>query len=287
MPTARRASRPRFAPVSSPIEHGSLLDDEAIQLMKDHGTYLVPTSYLTERINMDVLPPLVKQKAQTIIPLARESLRKAVAAGVKIAFGTDAAVYPHGENAKEFAVYVRMGMTSLAALRTATTVAADVLGKDDRGAIVAGRLADLVAVPGDPLADITATERVQWVMQGGKVVKDERAAPEAGGAHGQQRSLEHDARDAAAGHAGAAAQVARGAREASCLPPLHAGDAREAAAGRGYRRAVEHVPLSATLPRPPSSRPPVEPPRHGRKGGPNKDRRDHASVVSQAAGGGS
>ena len=132
------------------IEHGSLLDDEAIQLMKDHGTYLVPTSYLTERINMDVLPPLVKQKAQTIIPLARESLRKAIAGGVKIAFGTDAAVYPHGENAKEFAVYVRMGMTPLAALRTATTVAADVLGKDDRGAIAAGRLADLVAVPGDP-----------------------------------------------------------------------------------------------------------------------------------------
>ena len=166
------------------IEHGSLLDDEAIQLMKDRGTYLVPTSYLTERINMDVLPPLVKQKAQTIIPLARESLRKAVAAGVKIAFGTDAAVYPHGENAKEFAVYVRMGMTPLAALRTATTVAADVLGKDDRGAIAAGRLADLVAVPGDPLADITATERVQWVMQGGKVVKDERPGT---GATAQQR----------------------------------------------------------------------------------------------------
>ena len=82
------------------IEHGSLLDDEAMQLMKDRGTYLVPTSYLAERINMDVLPPLVKRKAQTIIPLARESLRKAIAAGVKIAFGTDAAVYPHGENAR-------------------------------------------------------------------------------------------------------------------------------------------------------------------------------------------
>ena len=155
------------------IEHGSLLDDEAIQMMKDHGTYLVPTSYLTERINMDVLPPLVKQKAQTIIPLARESLRKAIAAGVKIAFGTDAAVYPHGENAREFAVYVRMGMTPLAALRTGTTVAAEVLGKTDCGAIAAGRLADLVAVPGDPLTDITATEKPQWVMQGGKVVKDE------------------------------------------------------------------------------------------------------------------
>ena len=161
------------------IEHGSLLDDEAIQLMKDRGTYLIPTSYLTERINMDVLPPLVKQKAQTIIPLARESLRKAVAAGVKIGFGTDAAVYPHGENAREFAVYVRMGMTPLAALRSATSVAADVLGKEDRGAIAAGRLADLVAVPGDPLVDITATERVQWVMQGGKVVKDERSGAKA------------------------------------------------------------------------------------------------------------
>ena len=157
------------------IEHGSLLDDEAIALMKERGTYLVPTSYLTERINMDVLPPLIKRKAQTIIPLARESLRKAIAAGVKIAFGTDAAVYPHGENAKEFAVYVRAGMTPLAALRSATTVAAEVLGKEDRGAIAAGRLADLVAVPGDPIADITATERVQWVMQGGKVVKDQRA----------------------------------------------------------------------------------------------------------------
>jgi imidazolonepropionase-like amidohydrolase len=141
-------------------------------MLKERGTYLVPTSYLTERINMDVLPPLVRQKAQTIIPLARESLRKAIAGGVKIAFGTDAAVYPHGENAKEFAVYVRAGMTPLAALRSATTVAAEVLGKEDRGAIVAGRLADLVAVPGDPLADITATEKVQWVMQGGQVVKE-------------------------------------------------------------------------------------------------------------------
>lgn len=158
------------------IEHGSLLDDEAIQLMKERGTYLVPTSYLTYRINMDVLPPLVKQKAQTIIPLAQESLRKAVAAGVKIAFGTDAAVYPHGENAREFAVYVKAGMAPLAALRSATTVAAEVLGKTDRGAIAAGKLADLVAVPGDPLADITATEHVQWVMQGGTVVKDERPA---------------------------------------------------------------------------------------------------------------
>jgi imidazolonepropionase-like amidohydrolase len=156
------------------IEHGSMLDDEAIALMKQHGTYLVPTTYLADRINLAVLPPLVRGKAETVIPLMRESHRKAIAAGVKIAFGTDAAVYPHGENAKEFAAYVKLGMTPLAALRTATTVAAEVLGKNDRGSIAAGKLADLIAVPGDPLQDITVTERVQWVMQGGKVLKDER-----------------------------------------------------------------------------------------------------------------
>jgi imidazolonepropionase-like amidohydrolase len=156
------------------IEHGSMLDDEAIALMKQHGTYYVPTAYLRDRINLGVLPPLVRRKAETVLPLAVESNRKAIAAGVKIAFGTDAAVFPHGENAKEFAVYVKLGMTPLAALRSATTVAAEVLGKDDRGSIAPGKLADLIAVPGDPLADITATERVQFVMQGGKVLKDER-----------------------------------------------------------------------------------------------------------------
>ena len=156
------------------IEHGSVLDDEAIALMKQHGTWLVPTAYLRDRINLAVLPPLVRRKAESILPLAAEGNRKAIAAGVQIAFGTDAAVYPHGENAKEFAVYVKLGMTPLAALRSATTVAAEVLGKDDRGLIAPGRLADLIAVPGDPLADITVTERVQWVMQGGRVLKDER-----------------------------------------------------------------------------------------------------------------
>jgi len=152
------------------IEHGSILDDEAIALMKEKGTYLVPTSYLIDRVNLSVLPPLVRKKGETIMPLARESLRRAIAAGVKIAFGTDAGVYPHGENAKEFAVYVKLGMAPLEALRSATLRAADLLGVTDRGAIEVGKLADLVAVPGDPLRDITATERVSWVMQGGKVV---------------------------------------------------------------------------------------------------------------------
>lgn len=156
------------------IEHGSVLDDEAIALMKQHGTYLVPTSYLADRIPLDVLPPLVRRKAETVLPIMRESHRKAIAAGVRIAFGTDAAVYPHGENAGEFAVYVKLGMSPLEAIRTATLHAADLLGRDDIGVIEAGRLADLVAVPGNPLQDITATERVDWVMQGGKVIRDDR-----------------------------------------------------------------------------------------------------------------
>jgi len=152
------------------IEHGSELDDEAIALMKERGTYLVPTTYLVDRINLAVLPPLVRRKAETILPVARESLKRAIAAGVKIAFGTDAGVFPHGENAHEFAVYVKLGMATIDALRTATIRAADLLGVTDRGTIEAGKLADLVAVPGDPLRDITATERVSWVMLGGKVV---------------------------------------------------------------------------------------------------------------------
>jgi imidazolonepropionase-like amidohydrolase len=156
------------------IEHGSMLDDEAISLMREHGTYLVPTAYLRDRIDLSVLPLLVRQKAESVIPLAKESLRKAIAAKVKIAFGTDAAVFPHGENAKEFAAYVSLGMTPLDALRSATVVAAEALGKEDRGVIAVGKLADLVAVPGDPLQDITATERVRWVMLGGKVVADTR-----------------------------------------------------------------------------------------------------------------
>lgn len=155
------------------IEHGSMLDDEAIRLMKEHGTYLVPTSYLGTRINLAALPPVMRKKAEYVLPIARESLRKAIAAGVKIAFGTDAAVYPHGENAHEFAVYVKQGMKPIEALRAATINAADLLGRDDRGVIAPGKLADLIAVPGNPLEDITVTERVGWVMSGGKVVTAE------------------------------------------------------------------------------------------------------------------
>lgn len=152
------------------IEHGSLLDDEAMTMMKERGTWLVPTTYLVGRIDYDALPPGIRQKAETVIPLAVESVRRAVAAGVPIAFGTDAAVYPHGENAGEFAALVDRGMDSLAAIRTATLNAAQLLGVDDRGVIAAGRLADLIAVPGNPLEDVHVLEDVRFVMLGGKVV---------------------------------------------------------------------------------------------------------------------
>lgn len=153
------------------IEHGSMLNDEAIALMKEKGTYLVPTTYLAGAINLDVLPPPIRAKAESILPVAKESVRRAVRAGVKIAFGTDAAVFPHGDNAKEFAALVERGMTPLEAIRSATLNAVDLLGVDDRGLIASGRLADLVAVPGNPLEDIRVLEDVRFVMKGGKVFK--------------------------------------------------------------------------------------------------------------------
>lgn len=153
------------------IEHASILDAETIELMKEKGTYMVPTTYLVDAINLDVLPPLIREKAERVLPMARESLEQAIAAGVKIAFGTDAAVYPHGDNAGEFAALVERGMEPIAALRAATINAADVLGVSDRGAIEVGNLADLVAVPGNPLDDIRVTESVSFVMRAGVIVK--------------------------------------------------------------------------------------------------------------------
>jgi imidazolonepropionase-like amidohydrolase len=152
------------------IEHGSILDDEAISMMKERGTWLVPTTYLTSRIDLEALPPGIRAKAEDVIPRAVENLRRAVAAGVPIAFGTDAAVFPHGENAGEFAALVDRGMDPLAAIRTATLNGAELLGVDDRGAIAPGRLADLIAVRGNPLEDVRVLQNVRFVMLGGKVV---------------------------------------------------------------------------------------------------------------------
>jgi len=149
------------------IEHGSEIDAEAVALMKERGTFLVPTTYLADAIELDALPPEIRAKAEHILPLAKANLRRAVAAGVKVAFGTDAAVFPHGQNAREFGALVERGMSPLEAIRSATVRASELLGVDDRGVIAPGKLADLVAVPGDPLADVHVLERVEFVMKGG------------------------------------------------------------------------------------------------------------------------
>jgi len=155
------------------IEHGSVLTDEILQRMKEKGTYLVPTTYLADAIDLDRLPPPIRAKAEWILPRARESVRKAIEAGIHIAYGTDAAVYPHGLNARELNTLVQRGMTPLESLRTATVHAAALLEVDDRGVIAAGKLADVIAVPGNPLEDITVTERVVFVMKDGRIYKNE------------------------------------------------------------------------------------------------------------------
>jgi imidazolonepropionase-like amidohydrolase len=159
------------------IEHGTYVDDAAIAALKAKGTYLVPTLYLgdwflanAERLHV---PPFIMEKARQVMPVAEKNIARAVKAGVKIAFGSDAAVYPHGLNGRQFAVYVRIGMTPAQAIQSATWNAADLLGWSDRVGIVApGHFADLVAVEGDPTQDVTLLERVSFVMKGGVVVKD-------------------------------------------------------------------------------------------------------------------
>jgi imidazolonepropionase-like amidohydrolase len=157
------------------IEHGSYIDDEGIRLLKEHKTWLVPTLYLGDWLidNAEAikLPKPLLEKAKVVLPAARINVARAIKAGVPIAFGTDAAVYPHGLNGREFAVLVKLGMTPLQAIRTATVNSSQLLGWADRmGAIEAGKFADLIAVDGEPLKDVTTLERVQWVMKGGAVV---------------------------------------------------------------------------------------------------------------------
>ncbi|MBI5435443.1 MAG: amidohydrolase family protein [Planctomycetes bacterium] len=156
------------------IEHGSMLTSEALDLMKSKGTFLVPTAFLRRRVDMAHLAPPQRAKAESIFPAAEASLRDAIAGGVRIAYGTDAAVYPHGENAREFAVLVEAGMAPIDALRAATLNAAELCQKPDRGALSPGLRADIVAVRGNPLADVQALERVVWVMRAGSVAIDAR-----------------------------------------------------------------------------------------------------------------
>jgi len=160
------------------IEHGSYIDDAGIAAMKEHGTYLVPTLYLgdwmIDNAGLTHLPPPLLAKAQEVIPAARKNIAHAFASGVKVAFGTDAAVYPHGLNAHEFAVMVRLGLTPLQAIQAATVNAADLLGWSGKvGSLEPGAWADIVAVDGDPVKDVTTLERVKFVMKGGEVVRNE------------------------------------------------------------------------------------------------------------------
>jgi len=160
------------------IEHGIFLDDEGIQLMKDHHTFLVPTSYplfwFEEHAPQRHMPPWVMEKAAIIIPAAKQNMRNAFRSGVRVALGTDAGVYPHGENGGEFGAMVTLGMTPVQALQAGTVNAAELMGLSDRlGSITKGKLADLVAVNGDPLANVELLKHVQFVMKDGVVYKDE------------------------------------------------------------------------------------------------------------------
>lgn len=158
------------------IEHGTYIDDEAVKLMKEHGTYLVPTLYLGEWFlanyqNIGVPAPMVA-KGKEVMPAARRNIARAFSLGVNVACGTDSAVYPHGQNARELTTYVKLGMTPLQAIQSATINAAKLLGMESSlGVIEPGKFADMIALEGDPLKDITEVERVKVVIKGGKVFK--------------------------------------------------------------------------------------------------------------------
>lgn len=163
------------------IEHGSLIDAEGIEMMKAHGTYLVADIYNDDYIlgkAVDFgLPKENVEKEKMVGRLQRENFAKAVVAGVKIAFGTDAGVYPHGDNAKQFHYMVKFGMTPAGAIRAATSGAADLIDRAGNvGTLEAGKYADLIAVTANPLDHVEALEHVSFVMKGGKVYKDELAA---------------------------------------------------------------------------------------------------------------
>src|SRR5213596_1828469 len=157
------------------IEHGSFLKPETLTLMKNKGIYLTPTLMATEwiRSKLDNYPPALQAKAKAAGAARSDMFRSAVKMGVKISFGTDAEVFPHGQNAKEFKLMVDLGMTPIDALKSATAIDAELLGLAQKlGTLEKGKLADVIAMPGDPTADITATERVSFVMKEGKIIRN-------------------------------------------------------------------------------------------------------------------
>jgi len=162
------------------VEHASYIDDAAIAALKKNGTYMVPTLYLEEWFMQNAeknhVPEFLMVKARAVMPAADRNIQHAIASGVKVAFGTDAAVYPHGLNARQFAILVKMGMTPLQSIQSATLNAADLVGWSDKiGSIEPGKWADIIAVDGDPLADVRALESVKFVLKGGAVVKNQYA----------------------------------------------------------------------------------------------------------------
>jgi imidazolonepropionase-like amidohydrolase len=151
------------------IEHGFLVDDEAIALMVERGTFLVTTRRLADAMDVSHAPPELQAKAAEMFPRARKSVVAAYEAGVKIAVGTDAPAIPHGRNADELVTLVELGLPPAAVLRAATVTAAELIDVTDRGRLGEDLLADVIAVPGNPLEDITVTQHAQFVMKGGKV----------------------------------------------------------------------------------------------------------------------
>ena len=163
------------------IEHGSFMKPETITLMKNKGTFLTPTLMASEYImaKIDQYPPALQAKAKAAYSARSEMFRNALKMGVKISFGTDAAVFPHGENAKEFALMVGLGMQPIEALRSATASTAELFGIAQKtGTLEKGKFADVIAMPGDPTSDITATERVSFVMKEGKIIRNGPPTPQ-------------------------------------------------------------------------------------------------------------
>jgi imidazolonepropionase-like amidohydrolase len=157
------------------IEHGSFMKPETLTLMKSKGTYLTPTLMASEWImsKIDNYPPALQAKARAAYNARSEMFRNALKMGIKISFGTDAAVFPHGQNAKEFALMVGLGMQPIDALKSATSNDAELLGVAQKtGTLEKGKLADVIGMPGDPTSDITATERVSFVMKEGKIIRN-------------------------------------------------------------------------------------------------------------------
>jgi imidazolonepropionase-like amidohydrolase len=171
--SSRRAIR---AGIDS-IEHGTFLDDEAMRMMHDRGVYLVPTLAVRLGLAESKFPPLVRAKADQAMKQQDTMVKRAVELGVKIALGTDAAVYPHGSNAVEFRLMAADGLTPAQSLQAGTIRASDLLGlKDSVGVLRPGMTADIVAVPGNPVGDIRATENVFFVMKDGRIYRNDRSS---------------------------------------------------------------------------------------------------------------